>query len=416
MQAFFRLLDSNGDGFVTPADLKLWATTAGHGLLNLKDLEALFHPELPNFKGPPRTTLRATTTKAGGGTPHQPTTSSDSSSYSSSSSSSSAYRESHLEPGASSFTNVLAGMGSSLKNVLNFDKRKEEDNLSNTLLDDKCLDDFLDNSDDDEADNNGALGADAILRQKSSSKKKDAPTPAAAAAAGAASSSGDQQYGDDEWPLSEADYRADEQHVRLVEDALAVSAVPGGISESVLSAALARRPLLTAQLVLVQKLARAQEAALVASAAAGTALSTAAAAATAAGALNSAIIRAEKAQKEELATAAAAETLELGPSATAMTRRHSFMGAPSSAKKQQQQPAWVLALNRARNEAETAAIRAQRAAGESAAASARARAEVSGRGNRKDHAVCVSAYITSLHAFYIFVETALLVIYSEDLH
>ena len=383
MQAFFRILDSNGDGLVTPADFKIWAKTAGHGLLDLKDLDALFHPDLPSFKGPPQTTLRATTTRvAAGAGPHPP-----------SSSPSYPHGSLDLEPGASSFTNVLAGVGSSLKNVLNFDKLKDHDNMTNTLLEDTCLDDFLDKSDDDEDGKNGALGADAILRQNSLRKKAAASSAAAGEAVAAAQGSSDHQDVDLDEPLNEADYQADEEHMKLVEDALAVSAVPGGIPESVLSAALSRRPLFAAQLVLVQKLARAQEAALVASAAASAALSTAAAAATAAGALNTAILKAEKAQKDELAAAEAAEALELGPH-TGMKRRSSFVA--TSSPKKQQQPAWVLALNRARNEAETAAKRAQRAAADSATAAARAKAEVSGRGSRKDPAVSVSKLPISL--------------------
>ena len=75
---------------------------------------------------------------------------------------------------------------------------------------------------------------------------------------------------------------ADERHAALIEAANLLSPVPGGLNESALAAALARRPLLAARLRLLLRLTRAAAATSYAEAAAGTALAASAMAATAA--------------------------------------------------------------------------------------------------------------------------------------
>jgi hypothetical protein len=56
LKSWFKDLDRDRDGFVTPRDLMAWCTSAScQGLVDDADLESLFHPSLPNFNSSPAT-------------------------------------------------------------------------------------------------------------------------------------------------------------------------------------------------------------------------------------------------------------------------------------------------------------------------------------------------------------------------
>jgi hypothetical protein len=219
------------------------------------------------------------------------------------------------------------------------------------------------------------------LRAGNSRSKTDASADSTAAgtAAGTAAdtAAGSDEESDGGASLKKEDVQANDQHVQLVAQAAAASPVLGGLPEVVLAAALARRPLLAARLVLLQKLARAHESAHAAAAAAGVALNAAAAAATAAAALAAAT-----AQAEGKAAAAAQEAAEAGrasPTSVGDRRVAQARGSLSSHV--------AFALGRLQAEADAATARAERAAADSAAATAQARADASARGGGQDPAV-----------------------------
>jgi hypothetical protein len=369
-QAFFRSLDLNGDGFATARDLGLWANAAGRGLVSAADLESLFQPDLPSFTGPPQTELRAAAAPVGA--------------FSAAKAFAAA---SAALPAATGprLLHVLAGVGGSMRNVLSLGRRSSEDSKG-LLPHDQSIDDFLEGSDDDSGDfgetkqapASPTPAADELLRAGNPRNKTAASADSTAVGTAAGTAGGSDEEGDGGASLKKEDVQANDQHVQLVAQAAAASPVLGGLPEVVLAAALARRPLLAARLVLLQKLARAHESAHVAAAAAGAALNAAAAAATAAAALAAATAQAEG----KASAAAAQEAAEAGrasPTSVGDRRVAQARGSLSAHV--------AFALGRLQAEADAATARAERAAADSAAATAQARADASARGGGQDPAV-----------------------------